>query len=99
MTKSRLYRRCFFLGTAALLLVAMLALPAQAAGLLSYVGPGAGLSMLGALLAVAGIVALGLLGLILYPIRLIRRWCRQRRQSVSCESCEDLPATAGPLDE
>ncbi len=99
MTKSRLYRHCFFIGPAALLLVAMLALPAQAAGVLGYVGPGAGLSMLGALLAVVGILALGLLGLILYPIRLIRRWFRQRNQSVSCETCEDVPATAGPLDE
>jgi len=81
------------------MLVATLSLPAEAAGVLGYVGPGAGLSMLGALLAVVGIVALGLLGLILYPIRVIRRWYRRRTQSATGESRANVPATAGPLDE
>ncbi len=48
--------------------------------LLGYVGPGAGLSMLGALLAVACVVFLALLGPILYPIRLVRSWLRKRRE-------------------
>lgn len=55
------------------------AAPAVAAEeLFAYIGPGAGLGMLGALFAVLAFVALALLGPILYPIRLIRRRMRQR---------------------
>lgn len=46
---------------------------------LGYVGPGAGLSMIGALLAVLAILALALIGPILYPIKLFRSWLKQRR--------------------
>ena len=46
---------------------------------LGYVGPGAGLSMIGALLAVLAILALALIGPILYPIKLLRAWPKQRR--------------------
>lgn len=47
--------------------------------LFGYVGPSAGLTMIGALLAVLAVVILGLLGPILYPIRLIFRWRRNRK--------------------
>ena len=97
MTRFQLHRNHRFIWPTVLMLVAVLSLPAEAAGVLGYVGPGSGLTMLGALLAVVGIVALGLLGLILYPIRVIRRWFRRRTQTETGES--GAPTTAGPLDE
>jgi hypothetical protein len=39
----------------------------------AYVGPGAGLGMLASLLAVVGAMLLSLVGLILWPWRLLRR--------------------------
>lgn len=51
---------------------------------LAYVGPGAGLSMIGALLAVVCVIFLALIGPVLYPIRLFRRWAKSRSK---------LPAT------
>ncbi len=45
---------------------------------LSYVGPGAGLGMLGSLLAVLAAVVIGLLGLVLYPFMLLRKMLRKR---------------------
>lgn len=51
--------------------------------MVGYVGPGAGLSMMGALSAVAAVLMLAMIGPILYPIKLLRGWLRQRRmQSV-----------------
>ena len=44
--------------------------------LLGYVGPGAGLGFLGSLLAVAAVIAVGLLGLVLYPLKLFMAWYR-----------------------
>lgn len=52
---------------------------------LGYVGPGAGLSMIGALLAVLAILALALIGPILYPIKLFRAWLKQRRMRLDSE--------------
>ena len=66
----------------AALLFLMLSAPVEAwaaAGPLGYVGPGAGLSMLGALVAVVAVVFLGLLAPILYPIKLLRKWRRSRK--------------------
>lgn len=40
--------------------------------MLGYVGPGAGLSMLGALLAVGGLLVFALLAPFLYIVRLVR---------------------------
>jgi hypothetical protein len=57
----------------------LFAWPAGAAGTIAYVGPGAGLSMLGALFAVTCVILLALLGLILYPIRLLRSILRHRK--------------------
>lgn len=51
--------------------------------LLAYVGPGAGLTMLGALVAVGGIILLAILAPLLYPLRAIRGWIRQRSMNSS----------------
>lgn len=68
--------RCLIL---VLLLFCVVSGPAQAAALLGYVGPGAGLSMLGALFAVICVILLALLGPILFPIRMYLSWRRRRR--------------------
>jgi len=61
------------------LLVAILALPDPA---LAYVGPGAGLSALGSLLALVGAIALAIVGFVWYPVkRLMRRVAPGRRDS------------------
>jgi hypothetical protein len=59
------------------LLAAVLALPHPA---LAYVGPGAGLSAIGSLLALLAAVALALVGFVWYPAkRLLRRRAAGRR--------------------
>ena len=58
--------------TRLLFLLAVLAAPGTAA---AYMGPGAGLGMLGSLIAVVAAVAVAIVGLVLLPLRLIRkRW-------------------------
>ncbi len=47
--------------------------------LVAYIGPGAGLGFLGSLLAVLMVVVLGLVGLVLYPVKLAIRWLRRMR--------------------
>jgi hypothetical protein len=49
-------------------LLAVVPLAAQA-----YVGPGAGVGMIGSLLAVLGAIVLGIVGLILWPLRMIKK--------------------------
>ncbi len=49
----------------------------------AYIGPGAGLGFLGSLLAVLMVVFLGLVGLILYPVKLVIRWVRRTRSTKS----------------
>jgi nitrate reductase gamma subunit len=58
---------------------ALIALAALAASdwALAYMGPGAGLGMLGSLVAVIAAVALAALGLLLLPLRMILK--RRRR--------------------
>jgi hypothetical protein len=58
---------------------------------LAYIGPGAGLGFIGSLLAVLAVIALGFLGLVLYPLKLVIAWFRGRpaRQQSS-----ESPATA-----
>lgn len=58
-------------------------LPLPAAGLVvtplvAYVGPGAGLTMLGSLFAVTCVILLALLGPLIYPLRWFRSWLRRR---------------------
>ena len=47
--------------------------------LMGYVGPGAGLGFVGSLLAILAVIAVGLMGLVLYPLKLI--FTRQRTRS------------------
>lgn len=51
----------------------VLACPAQA-----YVGPGAGLGVLGALLAILLAVLATVVGVVLWPVRAIMRWWKAR---------------------
>lgn len=46
---------------------------------LAYLGPGAGLGMLGSLFAVIGAVLLALFGLVILPVRMILK--KRRRQA------------------
>jgi hypothetical protein len=64
----------------------------RSGGFLGYVGPGAGLSMLGALVAVALVVLLALIGPILYPIRLIHSAVRRRRERMAMGSAAQHPS-------
>jgi hypothetical protein len=57
--------------------------------LVAYIGPGAGLGFLGSLIAIVMVMFLGLLGLILYPLKLAVRWLRRHR------STSIAPATIG----
>ena len=62
---------------------------------LAYVGPGAGLGAVGALFAVLAAVVLGLVGLVLYPIQLIRKWIAGRPpHGVANESKSDRAPAA-----
>lgn len=51
----------------------------------AYVGPGAGLGMIGSLVAVIGAILLAILGLVLFPLRLI---LKRRRKSASSASAK-----------
>jgi hypothetical protein len=82
----------------AVLAIFLVALPAAAAEtvsstfpVLGYVGPGAGLGLIGSLLAVLLVVVLGLVGLVMYPLKLLLRLRRNRSASntdrvVQCNS-------------
>jgi hypothetical protein len=52
----------------------------------AYVGPGAGLTMLGALWAVIAAVALVLVGIIIWPVRL---YLRRRKAAAEAKSTDD----------
>jgi len=76
-------RDSFRAGLCLVLLLGVLLSPSSApAGetVLAYVGPGAGLGMLGSLLALAAAIVIGLLGLLLYPIMLLRKALRKPGQ-------------------
>ena len=51
----------------------------------AYVGPGAGLTMLGALWAVIAAVALVLVGIIIWPVRLYLRRCKAAAEAKSTD--------------
>jgi hypothetical protein len=40
---------------------------------LAYLGPGAGLGMIGSLIAVVVVVLISVLGLVIYPLRMLRK--------------------------
>jgi hypothetical protein len=75
---SRKLKRPVCAGLAA---VALAAAPAA----MAYIGPGAGLGVLGALLAVLGGIVVTLFGIVLLPMRLLRR----RKKPASAEGTRD----------
>jgi len=60
-----------------LFLLAAIAVPGTAA---AYMGPGAGLGMLGSLVAVIGAVLIALLGIVILPVRMI---LKKRRKAAT----------------
>jgi hypothetical protein len=48
---------------------------------LAYVGPGSGITMIGSLLAVIGAVILTIVGILLWPLRLLMRRLRNNRRN------------------
>ncbi|MHB8894713.1 MAG: hypothetical protein ACYC99_05980 [Candidatus Geothermincolia bacterium] len=44
----------------------------------AYLGPGAGLGMVGTLISVVVAIFVAILGVVLYPIRLYRRWRKNK---------------------
>ena len=71
--------------------VSAVGLPFAAANPFGYVGPGAGLTTIGALLAVLAMLGLALLGPLLYPIRLLRR--RYRQKNLEKSRSEEISST------
>ena len=63
-----------------------------AADALAYVGPGAGLGAIGALVAVVGAVLVAVFGVIFLPITMIRKRRKARAQD---NGAEEMPKTAG----
>ena len=75
------------------LIVCVLMAPSAA---LAYVGPGAGLSMLGSLVAVVGALIIAVLGLVLFPLRLVMK--RRRRAVAAASGSADGDAVAKGAD-
>lgn len=48
---------------------------------MAYMGPGAGIAAVGALIALVWVVANVIAGLVWYPVRQFRQWRRKRRQA------------------
>jgi hypothetical protein len=61
---------------------------------LAYVGPGAGLSMIGSLIAVVGAVLVAMLGLLILPVRML-----QKRRRARATDGREAPASAGRRQE
>ena len=54
----------------------------------AYLGPGAGLGMIGSLIAVIIVALLVVLGLVIYPVRMLRK----RRRQATTDDDESKPA-------
>jgi hypothetical protein len=61
---------------------------------LAYVGPGAGLSMIGSLIAVVVAVVVAILGLLIFPIRMLLK-----RRRVGVADGREAPAPGGGRQE
>jgi len=59
---------------------------------LLYIGPGAGIGAVGAMLALLGALLLMVVGLVWYPVRRLREWLRGTRGG-------EPPGTGGPPAE
>lgn len=55
----------------------------------AYIGPGAGLTAIGSLLALFGAVLLGIVGFVWYPIRRLRRRMRARKGAAADGTSKD----------
>lgn len=53
---------------------------------LAYVGPGAGLTMVGSLLAVAFALVIALVGLVLFPLRLLMKRIKAGKAAAASEA-------------
>lgn len=84
-------RNCALLAALAAAGLAFGAGPAMA-----YIGPGAGLSLLGALWGVVAAVAAALLFLLLWPLR---RLMRRQRATVQSSPGQSNPARSNPAQE
>jgi hypothetical protein len=73
--------RSEFLTRRALLVAGFCGAMAAAGPAIAYMGPGAGLGMLSSLFAVLGVVLLALLGVILFPVRMLLKFIRKRSRS------------------
>jgi hypothetical protein len=60
----------------------------------AYVGPGAGLGMVGSLIAVLGVVLIAMLGLLILPFRML-----QKRRQVRASARREAPASSGGRQE
>ena len=66
---------------------------AAATDALAYIGPGAGISAIGSLLALVATVALAILGFVWYPLKRLRRRRRQKMAGADRQVLEkDGPA-------
>jgi hypothetical protein len=72
-------------------LVALLALVVTATPAAAYVGPGAGLSAIGAALALLGAIALSVVGFIWYPVKRLLLGRARRRAGAAATATPDGP--------
>ena len=75
-----------------LLLVLILGQPATA---FAYVGPGAGLSIIGSLLAIVAAIVVGIFGFLWFPVR---RLLRKRKQAAELDAAETEVFSDGTAD-
>ena len=71
-----------------LVLVLIMGAPVTA---FAYVGPGAGLSIIGSLLALIAAIVVGILGFLWFPIR---RLLRRRKQAAADRNSEEVASAA-----
>ena len=79
----------------ALLVLAVLTLPTIA---FAYVGPGAGLSAIGTVLALIGAVLLGIVGFVWYPIKRLLRGKQVEEIKGEDETPDDIMSPAEKVD-
>ena len=53
---------------------------------MAYIGPGAGIGILGALMAIGGIVVATVVGLVLWPLRMLRRRMHAKSETPAQET-------------
>ena len=59
----------------------------------AYLGPGAGLSMIGTLIAVVGLVILSFLGLLILPLRILIKSLRKKRDAANATRSDQSDKT------